>query len=399
MERRPEAVVVGLEESGLGVVRALARHGIPVRAVSHAPHPARATRHATVVQARAWGPEAIVEELLALARSLEGRAPLFLCGDEPVLWLSRARAALEPHYHLPLPAHEVVELLMDKTRFVVHAAERGWPVPRSRVVHDSVGLEEAIGELAFPVILKPARRNFVYRRRSFPKAFVAAAPGDLRAAYVRIADAESDAVVQEFIPGGDDRIGFSLGYAPGDGRAPITFEGRKLLQWPPTCGNTAVAEPAPEAWREPLSELMARIWKDVAYRGPGSLECKFDSRSGLPVITEPTVGRVNLQSEIAPLNGVNLPVRQYCDLLGLPVPDEPRVRPTKLVFARSFRSSLAAYRSGAMEGRVRIREMLGGRVRFALFRPDDPGPALAAVRERATRLAKAVSRRVGGSSG
>jgi predicted ATP-grasp superfamily ATP-dependent carboligase len=399
VDDRPEAVVLGLEESGLGVVRALARHGIPVRAVAHAPHPARATRYATVVQARAWGPEAIVEELLALGRTLDARAPLFLCGDEPVLWLSRLRAELEPFFHLSLPSHEVVELLMDKTRFVAHAAERGWPVPRSRIVHDPDGLERAIDELDAPLILKPAQRNFVYRRRLLPKAFIATGPGELREAYGRIAAAESAAVVQEFVPGGDDRIGFCLGYAPRDGGAPVTFAGRKLLQWPPRCGNTAVAAPAPGPWRGPLSDLTRSIWDDVSYRGLGSLECKFDPRTERPLITEPTVGRVNLQSEIAPLNGVNLPVRMYCDLTGRPVPPERDGPPTKLVFGSSLRSSLAAYRSGSEGERPSKREILEGRVRFALFRRDDPGPAAAAARERIRRLASGARRRLRVSRG
>jgi len=394
---RPEAVVLGLEESGLGVVRALARHGIPVRAVAHAPHPARATRYATVVQARAWGPDAIVEELVALGRTLDARAPLFLCGDEPVLWLSRLRAELEPFFHLSLPSHEVVELLMDKTRFVAYAEGRGWPVPRSRIVHDPDSLERAIDELDAPLILKPAQRNFVYRRRSLPKAFIATGPEDLRAAYGRIAAAESDAVVQEFVPGGDDRIGFCLGYGPRDGGDPVTFAGRKLLQWPPRCGNTAVAAPAPEPWRGPLSELIRSIWDDVSYRGLGSLECKFDPRTGRPLITEPTVGRVNLQNEIAPLNGVNLPVRMYCDLTGLPAPRDPEEPPTKLVFGSSLRSSLATYRSGTVGERPRTREILTGRIRFALLRRDDPGPAIAAARERWRRLASAARRRLQGS--
>lgn len=397
MQDRPEAVVLGLEEAGLGVVRALARHGIPVRAVAHAPHPAVASRYAKVVLARAWGPDAVLEELLRIGQTLEARAPLFLCGDEPVVWLSLRRADLEPFYHLSFPPHEVVELLMDKSRFVIHAAERGWPVPRSRVVRDLEGIEQAIDELEAPLILKPARRNYDYRRRSLPKAFIAAGPEELRAAYGRIADVEPDAVVQEFVPGGDDRIGFCLGYAPRDGGPPVTFAGKKLLQWPPRCGNTAVATPAPEAWRGPLSELMGKIWDDVAYRGLGSLECKFDVQTGRPLITEPTVGRVNLQSEIAPLNGVNLPVRMYCDLLGFPVPEEPVVPPTKLVFGRSLRSSIAAYRSGDAGVRPGIGEILGGRVRFALFRRDDPGPAVAAARERLGRLARSVRRRLGGS--
>ena len=139
---------------------------------------------------------------------------------------------------------------------------------------------------------------------------------------------------------------------------------------------------------------MRRIWDDVSYRGLGSLECKFDPRTGLPLITEPTVGRVNLQNEIAPLNGVNLPVRMYCDLTGRPTPPERDGPPTKLVFGNSLRSSLAAYRSGSAGERPSTREILGGRVRFALFRRDDPGPAIAAARERILRLASAARRRI-----
>ena len=49
----------------------------------------------------------------------------------------------------------------------------------------------------------------------------------------------------------------------------------------------------------------------VPYRGLGSLEFKRDRKRNRLVISEPTVGPSDWQSEIATLCGVNLPLRLY----------------------------------------------------------------------------------------
>jgi D-aspartate ligase len=393
------AVVVGFEENGLGVARALKAGGVQVLAVASRHHPATRTRTARHIPIPRWDRDSLIEGLVALGPDLEGRAPLFITKDEGVLWVSAEREALSPFYHIALPNPDTVDLLMNKARFLEHARARAWPVPKSWTVLGEQDLERVVAEVAWPVILKPFVKTTAFRRQGGQKAHKVDSEEGLRAAWAIVSVFEPQAIVQEWVPGGDDRIAFCLSYRGRDPAASADFVGRKLLQWPIDCGNTAVAAPAPERWWGPLLELTDQLWQDVGYLGLGSLEVKVSPDDEL-VIVEPTVGRTNFQSEIAPLNGVNLPLRMYNDLLGLPAnPVEQRSEGVRLVFgtgwAKAVRKSVADGRIGWGDGLG----MIAGRKRLMLARASDPGPILAAIGRRGRRLVRGALRRALSTSG
>jgi hypothetical protein len=101
------------------------------------------------------------------------------------------------------------------------------------------------------------------------------------------------------------------------------FAGRKLIQRPVGLGGSAISEPASPEWAEPMIRLTRQIWAKVGYSGLGSVEFRLRMNSKKPLIMQPTVGFADIQSELAALNGVNIPVIAYCDLAGLPMPDAP----------------------------------------------------------------------------
>ena len=57
----------------------------------------------------------------------------------------------------------------------------------------------------------------------------------------------STAILQEWIDGTDSDVYFCLQYRRPSGGDPVSFCGRKTLQWPPLVGGTATCIPAPEA--------------------------------------------------------------------------------------------------------------------------------------------------------
>ena len=77
---RAAAVVVGVEVNGLGVLRSLALGDVPLIAADANPRqPAMRTRHGRKLGLRALTGSELVEDLLALARSLDQRPVLFRC--------------------------------------------------------------------------------------------------------------------------------------------------------------------------------------------------------------------------------------------------------------------------------------------------------------------------------
>jgi D-aspartate ligase len=389
--RRPVAVVAGGGLNGLGVVRALARGKVPTILVTDEPHdPVNTTRFATVRTVRVLAGRSFVDDMIRLGDELGHRFVLFLTQDKTVETADEFRDALLPHVLLSLPSRDCVETLMNKQVFQGFAERSGLPVPKTRLL--SAGASEAdCAGLTFPCILKPAMKNAAYFAQ-FKKAYVVQNPAETLEIFGKMHEIGLDAVLQEWIVGDEDSIHFYLGYFGADSEPVAGFSGRKILSWPPKYGGTACCIPAPEAEAD-IAPIARRVFKATGYRGMGSVEFKKDQRSGQFFIVEPTIGRTNFQSELATLNGVNLPLTQYCVEAGLALP--PTVTPAAPLGwydpgtianlkARGFDTSpMTTYRLKKLSGYFRWNDPMPG-VANAF---EGPRERLAAISRRLSRLA------------
>jgi predicted ATP-grasp superfamily ATP-dependent carboligase len=390
-----DAVVVGFEANGLGVARALGQERIPAIAVTgSAWNPSWHTRYAhRIVKCREWSADCVLNTLIQLGKELSAPAPLLITKDEPVLWISARRDELSRYFKIALPDDEIVQVLMSKLRFEEYAKKRQWPLPGSWTMGSRAELDACIDDVRFPCIVKPAVKTSEFRRNSPSKAFKAANRDELVRAYEMVRQWEPEIIVQEWISGGDDRVTYGLGCWSTDGTPLAVFAGRKLRQWPPECGGTAIAAPAPKEWSDAVLSLTTRIMSDVAYRGLGSVEFKMRP-DGSPVIMEPTVGRTNYQNEVAVLNGVNIPAAAYYDLLGRAddarrwsnVP--PSAVPVKLIDSENDRRSAALSIKAGKLTAEQWRQSRSGRRKFMVFRVDDPMPFAAIALRRILSFAK-----------
>lgn len=387
------AVVVRLGVTGLGLVRSLSHRMVPARipliAVDAAfSQPAASTRlceRRTLEELDAPG---VIDRLIDLAQTLPGKPVLFLTDDATVLRVSAEEDRLRPHFRFLLPPPESVRLLADKTRFAEYAVENGFRVPQTVVIRGDDDLVRATRTIPFPVILKPAWRPPVWEQSRHPKAFVLERPEELRETYRAFAPVHPTFVVQEWIPGPDSEIHYCLVYFDARSRCLGSFTGRKIRQWPCGAGNTSITEPVvcPEVERETM-----RLFEAVGFRGLGSVEFKRDPRDGLFKIMEPTVGRPNLQSEVATVNGTNLAWLAYADASG--IDPGPRVRPAKPVrWVHEYTDLRSGLRLVA-EGKLSLREWLRsyrGPKHFALFSPRDLRPFVRAGRRTGIDAARRV---------
>jgi D-aspartate ligase len=316
-----------------------------------------------------------------IGRAHERKLPLLLTKDVSVRWVSDARDELTGLYEFALPEKPIVETLLDKAAFARLSTREGWPIPRTWNIRSKEDLLSILEDVPFPCILKPETHLDLFAERSPFKAFKLSNADDLVRTYDMAAQWTDGFVLQEWIEGGDDRIAFCLTYFGRDGSPQAVFAGRKLRQFPPECGNTALCEPAPPSWREPLCSLTEQIWRSVGFRGLGSIEYKMRLGSDQPVIMEPTVGRTNYQNELAVLNGVNIPLIAYCDLVGLPRPTVAAPsRAYKLLDGpREFFSARYYWQNGMLTRRQWLRDR-SGRGRYMTLRAGDPGPFIASLR-------------------
>ncbi len=382
MMKLPTAVIVGMEINGLGVSRALSAYKIPcIGLAGPAWTPSCETKSCRVFYAKSWSKEGIISDLKSIGGRLNHKAPLLITKDEPVLWISECRDQLSEFYNINLPSKEIVDLLMNKTRFLELAKSENWPIPLSWEINNQAELLSNLKEIIFPCILKPRLKNSEFRTQSPRKAFKIYSQDELIRSYEMVAQWEKEAVIQEWIEGEDDQIVFCLTYYDRNGDPQAVFPGRKLLQWPPECGNTVISEPLRRKELErPIIELTKMIWQKVRFKGLGSIEYKIRRNTNEPVIMEPTVGRTNYQNELAVINGCNIPALAYCDLGGIKqfAPNH-RWRPVKLIDGASERKAvLERYRSG----NFRMGEWLKnrrGKKKYMTLRLNDMGPFFASV--------------------
>lgn len=169
MMNGPVAVVLGLRENGLGVVRALGRQGVPVIAVDDTVERFYTkTRYARQVVCEDFYGTGLIDRLCELGKNLGGGGVLIPTNDMTVALVSQYRHKLDTAYRHSLPPASMVDLLMDKEATREFAESNGFLMPRSFKVTTEDELESYLQEIEPLCILKPGLRGFyaMGRRRS-----------------------------------------------------------------------------------------------------------------------------------------------------------------------------------------------------------------------------------------
>jgi D-aspartate ligase len=371
-ERRPAVIICG-RANGLGVVRSLAKGHVPTIVVGTTlRHAVMWTRSAQpFITREIWG-QRFIDDLLTLQRSLGSRPVLVISDERAVETVSQGRAELELSYRFHMPSAEMVTTLGNKALFHRFAERHDLPVPRTVIVEREGDIAK-LSALRFPLVAKPADKTGVHLART-ERASRMSTTAEAEHACRQMLKGAGQLVVQEWVEGPDSEIYFCLFHCEHAGRSRSMFFGRKMASHPPGIGSTAICVAAPET-AEPLRPVLEKFLDVAEYEGLGSLEFKWDAHGRRFFIIEPTVGRTDMQEEIATLNGVNLPLIAYCSELGLPPPAITTVRPAawrETLWRRTPRAGLAA----------------GTRTYDAYWRVDDPLPALAFAADKALGAAR-----------
>jgi hypothetical protein len=155
-------VVVGGSLNALGVVRSLARGGMPIfLVVTTRWHTAAWSRFCHVVKIPSVKGHGLVDGLRELSTSIGKPAVLILTEDRDVEVVSTFRTELEHRFHLSLPPEEMITTLADKTLFQKFAEKEGFPVPRAIVLR---GVEELplLQILAPPLVIGGGKDGYLY---------------------------------------------------------------------------------------------------------------------------------------------------------------------------------------------------------------------------------------------
>jgi predicted ATP-grasp superfamily ATP-dependent carboligase len=388
----PPAIVIGLDcMTGLQTARILARHQVPVIGVAadrnHYGCRTRVCREILHADTAGDGLIHILHKLAARSgQTDDAQKPiLFPCTDLSVLAISRNRQSLEPFFHIMLPAPEVVEMLMDKNRFMEFAERNGLPVPKTLRLHNRQDALAAAAALNYPCVLKPPVKTPEWQRHTTIKAFRVESADEFLSQYDRCSAWSDVLLVQEWIEGSESSLYSCNCYFGRSGEPLATFIARKLRQWPPGTGTSCLGE---ECRNDVVLDESLKLFRSVHYRGLGYLEMKRDERTGRHYIIEPNIGRPTGRSAIAEAGGVELLYTMYCDALGWSLPPERQQQYTGVKWIdwrRDLQSAWYYWRRGELTLRQWF-DSLRGRKFSAVFSRTDPGPGWGDV-TRAVRLA------------
>jgi predicted ATP-grasp superfamily ATP-dependent carboligase len=386
---RPSVVVIGLDcPTGLQTARVFAARGIDVIGIAaDLRHPCALTRSCRrVIQANPDS-ESIVDALRILGGQLETRAVLVPCTDLAVLGVARHREELSKHFLTSVPAHSVIEQLMDKAQFAEFAVRQGLPVPTTHVLRSRTDAETTARKMRFPCVLKPSVKSVTWDVNAGAKALIANSPAALLDLYDRHAPWAETFVVQEWIPGDDADHYTCDSYVSSKGEPLATFSSRKLRQWPPVVGQGCLSV---EHRNDAVRDEAMRTLSAAGHHGQGYVELKWDARSSRHLILEANVGRPTGRSSAAEKAGVELLMTMYCDLVGDPLPAErtQHYRGSKWIhIRRDLQASIHAVFTGRSSLAGILRSWRGS-FAFALFSLRDPVPFFADLLGAVTRAVR-----------
>ncbi|MBO0875259.1 MAG: hypothetical protein J2P19_17900 [Pseudonocardia sp.] len=300
---------------GLAIARDLRGSGVPV--VGASLNPEDPTCRSNMWHSVLRVPEPTEEAWLATldeAHSRYGRMMLIPADDMMVRIVAENSAELSTRFDFVMPDLATVTRLLDKSAFHEWALANEFPVPETLIVESFSELRAAVREIGFPVMFKPFERTLKWQELSPLKVFRFDGAADIDRLTFDPFDAAGRFVVQEFIPGRDSDVYFCLTYRNREQEELAALVGRKISQWPVDTGNTALAVTHDDA---DLHKLTRRLLDATGHVGFGAVEVRRSSRDGRMVITEPTVGRPDLQTSLAAAAGVNLVDLGYRDAIGL----------------------------------------------------------------------------------
>lgn len=384
------AVVVGLCTHGLANVRSLARKGIPVVALeSNWTQPSARTRYGWKVALDALEGAPLHAALDAIAAASPRPPVLYVTNDRMVRDLNADQDHWRERYRLLFPSAALLSELIEKDTLAPLAARQGLTLPRSWSATGAEARGErpsaALDEVPFPCIVKPATPM------SAIKVLRPRTRADLADAARRHPEIDRF-IVQEWIPGDDQRVFFTAYYFDGDGVPRYPFAGQKIRQTPRTLGNSTATRGVD---RPDLVDEGLKLFRGLGYRGVASVEFKL-APDGTPCFIEATVGRSDFWLKTLLVNGVDLPALVYADLTGEPVraPSSQRNRHAWVDEDRDLGVFLESLSDPAIpKGRL-LRELFESK-RWALLDWRDPVPYAAWTGRLARKTIGAIGRRLG----
>lgn len=308
------AVVLGMTETGLGVIRSLGRNGIKVIGLDYRKDVAFWSRYAEsfICPHPLRESSSFRQFMLSLSKKYTCRPVLFLTSDDFVLSVSRMRANLSPYFLLNIPSEDVVESIINKRMQYEKAKEVDVPIPKTFYPQSNEELQKLQDDLKYPLFIKGCYSYIWKENFGSLKGFFVENKEELYEKLGMIFKKSIPVMIQEVIPGPDSNH-FKVSIYISQSAVPLlVFTLRKIRQFPIRFGVGSCVESIdyPE-----LLDIGLKYFMGINYRGIGSAEFKLDEKDNVLKLIElnPRLWQQNILSTVC---GMNFPMVQYLDLTG-----------------------------------------------------------------------------------
>ena len=278
---RTDVALLGIDTPiGLAIIRELGQSGIQVHGIGHSHRSlGRFSRYLTSAHVRPESDEALV----SLVHRLQTAKSLYLMAisEGDIQRINRLREALAPVKCL-VPSSSAMAGVLDKTRTLAAAQAVGIATPHTwspASVNDPTLWADPL--LRFPVVLKWADPNLIAPRLQalgvpLLKLEYCRNDQELRQALQRYEAVGQLPLVQSYCPGD----GLGQFFFMKDGQALLTFQHRRLHEWPPEGGFSTLCEGlSPEAHQQ-LQEKSIALLRCLGWEGAAMVEYRFNPATG-----------------------------------------------------------------------------------------------------------------------
>ncbi len=375
------AVVFGLFETGLAVIRALGRKGIKVFGVDHkkdigwysrysqpsiCPHPTEAED-----EFLSW-----IDNTFSKGQQL----PVFFTGDDFLYTFSRNRIFLSEYFLFNLPEHQKLEAIADKYLQSQIAQKAGINVPQTWLIENTSQLTpDLFLDSSWPLILKGREVN------AWREVFGGTLKGfrvNNHAELINICETalkkQVSLIAQEVIAGPDTNHYKYCAYRSQSGEILAEFCLQKIRQNPIRFGIGSMVR---SVENKELTNAGRQFFKGIDYHGIGSAEFKYDQKDEKLKLIELNP-RYWQQNTLAEACGVNFPLINYRDLAGIkqePIPPNYKTGVKWINIYMDLKSFLDYHREGEITFRQWVSSLKGPKV-LSDFAKDDILPGLWEIR-------------------
>ena len=371
-----KAIVFGLFETGLGVIRSLGQKGIKVIGIDFKKDIASYSRYASSL--RCPHPLQQEQEFITWIRTTfsdsQEKYPVFFTSDDFLISFSRNREILYNYFLFNLVDHTELELISDKYSQYQIALTAGIDLPATWLVNKCSDLEKIPSNIHYPVFIKGQEVNSWRREiHGSIKGFLVRDFKELFDKVNEIVAKQVPVILQEVIEGDDTNHFKYCSYISSDGVILGEFTLQKIRQNPIHFGVGAVVESIhyPE-----LMELGRKLFSGIGFTGIGSAEFKRDNKDGRLKLIEINP-RYWQQNYLSTACGMNFPYLNYLDLIkerNCPITHFT----AKIKWVNQYMDfdSFLKYRKAGTLGFREWRKSLNGKKVYSDFTWDDPLPAL-----------------------